>query len=216
VALIAFLHRPSFRHRAQSRAAVRVHRGANEFAERRRFGHDQRRDCGGIVGIVLSPSAALPGYDNSDIARLVLLAMTAAGTAVITAYCGRNGWMPLPGAQASRHRNAAVGGARPGRYRQSCCWIPTPAPKFINRAFSRHLRAARREGRQQAALHALMYHGRDTGAYELPEDNSPPSSPRDRDDASGIRRRSTSTSPTAMLRFSCTALPTGRMLSYTP
>jgi len=66
---------------------------------------------------------------------------------------------------------------------------------------------------------ALMYHGRDNGAYELPEDElahfiaqrtemmrSGDSTPININLADG-----------QVLRFSCTALPDGgRMLSYTP
>jgi hypothetical protein len=66
---------------------------------------------------------------------------------------------------------------------------------------------------------ALMYHGRDTGAYELPEEEL---------SAFIARRmemmRSGDSTPInvnladgQVLRFSCTALPDGgRMLSYTP
>ncbi len=64
-----------------------------------------------------------------------------------------------------------------------------------------------------------MYHGRDTGAYELPEDELAHFIAR----RTEMMRAGNSTpininlADGQVLRFSCTALPDGgRMLSYTP
>jgi diguanylate cyclase (GGDEF)-like protein len=90
--------------------------------------------------------------------------------------------------------------------------------QFINRAFRRMWRLSDSKADSRPAFVALMYHGRDTRAYEVPESEldayvaervaevkagNPP--PRDIRLTSG-----------EVLRFQCTALPSGgRVLSYT-
>ena len=90
---------------------------------------------------------------------------------------------------------------------------------FINRAFRDYFALPDQKANSQPPFIALMYHGRDTGAYEMPADEL----------NSFIARRmemmrSGDSTPIniklkdgQVLRFSCTALPDGgRMLSYTP
>jgi PAS domain-containing protein len=91
--------------------------------------------------------------------------------------------------------------------------------EFINRAFRGYFALPDEVADSQPPFIALMYHGRDTGAYELPEDQlthfiaartqlmrAGDSTPININLADG-----------QVLRFSCTALPDGgRMLSYTP
>jgi PAS domain-containing protein len=91
--------------------------------------------------------------------------------------------------------------------------------EFINRAFRDYFSLPDEKADSKPPFIALMYHGRDTGAYELPEEElsafiarrtemmrSGDSTPINIDLADG-----------RVLRFSCTALPDGgRMLSYTP
>ena len=91
--------------------------------------------------------------------------------------------------------------------------------EFINRAFRDYFALPDEQADSQPPFIALMYHGRDTGAYELPEDQLAhfiaartemmrvgDSTPININLADG-----------QVLRFSCTALPDGgRMLSYTP
>ena len=91
--------------------------------------------------------------------------------------------------------------------------------EFINRAFRDYFALPDEKADSKPPFIALMYHGRDTGAYELPEDElsafiaartemmrSGDSTPININLADG-----------QVLRFSCTALPDGgRMLSYTP
>jgi len=91
--------------------------------------------------------------------------------------------------------------------------------EFINRAFRDYFSLPDEKADSKPPFIALMYHGRDTGAYELPEDElaafiaertemmrSGDSTPININLADG-----------QVLRFSCTALPDGgRMLSYTP
>src|ERR1700729_2742801 len=91
--------------------------------------------------------------------------------------------------------------------------------EFINRAFRDYFSLPDRKADGKPPFIALMYHARDTGAYELPEEElssfialrtemmrAGDSTPINIDLADG-----------RVLRFSCTALPDGgRMLSYTP
>ncbi len=91
--------------------------------------------------------------------------------------------------------------------------------EFINRAFRDYFALPDEVADSQPPFIALMYHGRDTGAYELPEDQlahfiaartemmrTGDSTPININLADG-----------KVLRFCCTALPDGgRMLSYTP
>ena len=91
--------------------------------------------------------------------------------------------------------------------------------EFINRAFRDYFALPDEKADSKPPFIALMYHGRDTGAYELPEDElsafiaqrtemmrSGDSTPININLADG-----------QVLRFCCTALPDGgRMLSYTP
>jgi PAS domain-containing protein len=91
--------------------------------------------------------------------------------------------------------------------------------EFINRAFRDYFSLSDAKADSKPPFIALMYHGRDNGAYELPEDELSSfiaertemmrvgdSTPMEINLANG-----------EVLRFSCTALPDGgRMLSYTP
>jgi hypothetical protein len=148
----------------------------------------------GMVSTVIAVTAsalfflnhrATPGYDMSDLARMLLLAATAGATALIT-----------------------------GLLRQK--WIDTLAWQDKHHATADRLSAALD---QVDICIALMYHGRDTGAWQLPEDElsafiakrtemirTGDSTPININLADG-----------QVLRFVCTALPDGgRMLSYTP
>ena len=91
--------------------------------------------------------------------------------------------------------------------------------EFINRAFRDYFALPDAQADSKPPFIALMYHGRDTGAWQLPEDElnafiakrtemirTGDSTPINIDLADG-----------QVLRFICTALPDGgRMLSYTP
>lgn len=91
--------------------------------------------------------------------------------------------------------------------------------EFINRAFRDYFALPDHKADSKPPLIALMYHARDTHAYDLPEDEI---------DTFIARRieliRSGTTTPTTLrlssgrvLRLSCAVLPDGgRMLSYTP
>lgn len=91
--------------------------------------------------------------------------------------------------------------------------------EFINRAFRDYFALPDNKADSKPPLIALMYHARDTNAYDLPDDEV---------DAFIAKRieliRSGHTTPTTLrltngrvLRLGCAVLPDGgRMLSYTP
>jgi PAS domain-containing protein len=91
--------------------------------------------------------------------------------------------------------------------------------EFINRAFRRYFALSDEKADSKPPFIALMYHGRDTGAYEMPEEELSTFIAQ----RTEMMRVGDSTpininlSDGQVLRFSCTALPDGgRMLSYTP
>ena len=91
--------------------------------------------------------------------------------------------------------------------------------EFINRAFRDNFSLPDAKADSKPPFIALMYHGRDTGAYEMPEDElsafvAERSEMVRAGDATPINLNLANGE---VLRFSCTALPDGgRMLSYTP
>ncbi len=91
--------------------------------------------------------------------------------------------------------------------------------EFINRAFRRYFALPDDRADSKPPLIALMYHGRDTHAYELPDDEIDNfiarrvEMVRAGDSTPVIVRLSSG----LVLRLSCTVLPDGgRMLSFTP
>ena len=162
---------------------------------------------------------AMPGYDAHDIARMVLLALTAGGTALITGML-RQKWVDAFAAEQEYHATSARLAAALDQVDIGIVLLGADTrAEFINRAFRDYFALSDEQADSQPPFIALMYHGRDTGAYELPEDQlahfiaartammrAGDSTPINIDLADG-----------QVLRFSCTALPDGgRMLSYTP
>ena len=162
---------------------------------------------------------AAPGYDGSDLVRLLMLAITAAGTAGITGLLRKK----LTDAFALERRHHATAERLSAALDQVDIGIvlldADTRAEFINRAFRDYFALPDHKAESKPPFIALMYHGRDTGAYELPEEEL---------SAFIAERtemiRSGDSTPVninlrdgQVLRFSCTALPDGRrMLSYTP
>jgi PAS domain-containing protein len=162
---------------------------------------------------------ATSGDDTADLACLAMLAVTAAGTAVITGLLRKK----LMDAFARERTHPATADRLSAALDQVDIGIvlldSDTRAEFINRAFRDYFSLPDEKADSKPPFIALMYHGRDTGAYELPEEElsafiarrtemmrSGDSTPIDIDLADG-----------RVLRFSCTALPDGgRMLSYTP
>jgi PAS domain-containing protein len=162
---------------------------------------------------------AAPGYDMSDLARMLMLAITAAGTAVITGLL-RQKWIDAFASEQEHHATSARLAAALDQVDFGIGLLDADTrAEFINRAFRDIFSLSDQQADSKPPFIALMYHSRDTGAWELPEDElsafiaertemirSGDSMPININLADG-----------QVLRFSCTALPDGgRMLSYTP
>jgi PAS domain-containing protein len=162
---------------------------------------------------------ATPGYDTTDLARLSMLAMTAAATAAITGLL-RKRLMDAFTWERRHHATAERLSAALDQVDIGIVLLDSDTrAEFINRAFRDYFSLSDEKADSKPPLIALMYHGRDTRAFELPEEEL---------SAFIARRtemiRSGDSTPINLkladgqvLRFSCTALPDGgRMLSYTP
>jgi PAS domain-containing protein len=162
---------------------------------------------------------AAPGYDAHDIARMLLLALTAGGTAVITGML-RQKWIEAFAAEQEQHATAARLAAALDQVDIGIVLLNADTrAEFINRAFRDYFALPDDVADSQPPFIALMYHGRDTGAYELPEDQlahfiAARTQMMREGDSTPIN---INLADGQVLRFSCTALPDGgRMLSYTP
>jgi PAS domain-containing protein len=160
-----------------------------------------------------------PGYDTADLVRLSMLALTAIGTAAITGLL-RKKWMDAFAWERRHHATAERLSAALDQVDIGIVLLDADTrAEFINRAFRDYFSLPDEKADSKPPFIALMYHGRDTGAYEMPEEElnafiaartemmrSGDSTPININLAGG-----------EVLRFSCTALPDGgRMLSYTP
>ncbi len=162
---------------------------------------------------------ATPGYDAADLVRLLMLAMTAAGTAGVTGLLRKK----LMDTLAWERRHHATAERLSSALDQVDIGIvlldSDTRAEFINRAFRDYFALSDEKADSKPPFIALMYHGRDTGAYEMPEDELSAFIAR----RTEMMRSGDSTpininmADGQVLRFSCTALPDGgRMLSYTP
>src|SRR5207302_5988838 len=155
----------------------------------------------------------------SDLTRLLMLAATATGTAIITGLL-RQKWVDAFASEQEHHATAARLAAALDQVDIGIVLLDSDTrAEFINRAFRDYFSLSDQQADSKPPFIALMYHSRDTGAYELPEQEL---------NAFIARRtammRSGDQTPIninlrdgRVLRFSCTALPDGgRMLSYTP
>ncbi len=162
---------------------------------------------------------ATPGYDTSDLARMLLLAATATGTALITGLL-RQKWIDAFASEQEHHATAMRLSAALDQVDIGIVLLDSDTrAEFINRAFRHYFKLSDEQADSKPPFIALMYHGRDTGAYELPEDELSIFIAR----RTEMMRAGDSTpininlADGQVLRFSCTALPDGgRMLSYTP
>ena len=162
---------------------------------------------------------AMPGYDVSDLTRMGLLAATAVGTAVITGML-RQKWIDAFAWEQKHHATAMRLSAALDQVDIGIVLLDSDTrAEFINRAFRDYFALSDEQADAKPPFIALMYHGRDTGAYEMPADELNAFIARRME----MMRTGDSTPITInlrdgkVLRFSCTALPDGgRMLSYTP
>jgi PAS domain-containing protein len=162
---------------------------------------------------------AVPGYETTDLVRLAMLAITITGTAGITGLLRKRltdtvAWERKEHAAAKR-LSAALDQVDFGIVLLDA----DTRAQFINRAFRRYFALSDEKADSKPPFIALMYHGRDTGAWQIPE--------AELGDFIAERTklmRAGDQTPIhitlrdgQVLRFSCTVLPDGgRMLSYTP
>jgi PAS domain-containing protein len=162
---------------------------------------------------------ATPGYDTSDLVRLAMLALTAAGTAAITGLL-RQKWVDALAWERRHHATAARLSAALDRVDIGIVLLDSDTrAEFINRAFRDYFSLPDAKADARPPFIALMYHSRDTGAFELPQEELSAYIA----ERTEMIRSGDSTPITInlrdgqVLRFRCTALPDGgRMLSYTP
>jgi len=162
---------------------------------------------------------ASPGYQTSDLIRLAMLAVTAGATAAITGLL-RQQLMDSFAHERAEHATAQRLAAALDEVDIGIVLLDADTrAEFINRAFRTYFGLPDAKADSKPAFVALMYHGRDTGAFELPADELNAFIARRMEmmrigDSTPINIR---LKEGTVLRFSCTALAGGgRMLSYTP
>jgi PAS domain-containing protein len=159
------------------------------------------------------------GYETADLVRLLMLALTAIGTAGITGLL-RKRLIDAFNWERSDHATAERLSSALDQVDIGIVLLDSDTrAEFINRAFRDYFQLPDDKADSRPPFIALMYHGRDTGAYELPEEELNAFIAQRTD----LMRSGDSTpininlADGQVLRFSCTALPDGgRMLSYTP
>ena len=162
---------------------------------------------------------AMPGYDTADLVRMLMLTMTAAGTAAVAGLL-RKRWEDAFAWERRHHATAERLSAALDQVDIGIVLLDSDTrAEFINRAFRDYFALPDAKADSKPPFIALMYHGRDTGAYELPADELSAFIAR----RTEMMRSGDSTpininlADGQVLRFSCAALPDGgRMLSYTP
>ena len=162
---------------------------------------------------------AAPGYDMSDLARMLLLAATAGGTALITGLL-RQKWVDAFAWEKKHHATADRLSAALDQVDIGIVLLDAETrAEFINRAFRDYFAVPDDIADGKPPFVALMYHGRDTGAFELPEDELATFIAQRMEmvrigDATPIN---IALRNGEVLRFVCAVLPDGgRMLGYTP
>lgn len=167
----------------------------------------------------LSDYNATVDADGSIVLRLGLLTLTAGGTALITGLL-RLRTMNALGRERERHATAARLSTALNQTDIGIVMLDADTrAEFINRAFRNYFSLPDEKADSKPPFIALMYHGRDTGAYEMPQDELSHFIA----ERVGMVRAGDPTPINIklrngeVLRFICTALPDGgRMLSYAP
>ncbi|MDN5003779.1 PAS-domain containing protein [Bradyrhizobium sp. GCM10027634] len=160
---------------------------------------------------------AMPFQAAADL--IGLLAVTAFGTAGITGLM-RERLLDAFAAERHTHATAARLSAALDQVDIGIVLLDAETrAEFINRAFRDYFALPDDKADEKPPFIALMYHGRDTGAFELPEEELGVFIAQRMEmvrtgDATPIN---IALRNGEVLRFVCTALPDGgRMLSYTP
>ena len=161
----------------------------------------------------------LPGYDTADLARLSMLALTATATGAITGLL-RKRLVDALAWERTHHTTAERLAAALDQVDIGIVLLDADTrAEFINRAFRDYFALSDAKADSKPPFIALMYHGRDTGAWEMPEEEFAEFiAQRTRMMRAGDQTPiNINLRDGQVLRFSCAALPDGgRMLSYTP
>jgi PAS domain-containing protein len=169
--------------------------------------------------LIFAVRGAPIGVTASDLARFAMLGVAVVGTAILTGLLRKRlvdtlVWERHHHATAER-LSAALDQVDIG----IVLLDSNTRAEFINRAFRQYFALPDEKADSKPPFIALMYHGRDTGAWEMPEEELSDFIAR----RTELMRAGDSTPINInlrdgqVLRFSCTALPDGgRMLSYTP
>jgi PAS domain-containing protein len=162
---------------------------------------------------------ATPGYDTAGLIQLAMLSVAVGGTAVVTGLL-RQRWMETLARERLHHTTAERLSAALDLVDIGIVLLDAETrAEFINRAFRRYFSLPDAKADSRSPFIALMYHGRDTRAHALPEDELNTYVARRMEmvrtgDSTPINIK---LADGKVLRFSCTVLPDGgRMLSYTP
>jgi PAS domain-containing protein len=158
-------------------------------------------------------------FGSADLVRQAMLSVTVTGTAIITGLL-RKRLMDAFGWERKQHAAAERLSAALDQVEIGIVLLDADTrAEFINRAFRDYFALPDEKADSKPPFIALMHHGRDVRAWEMPEDEL------NEFIAQRIRlMRAGDQTPInielrngQVLRFSCTALPDGgRMLSYTP
>jgi PAS domain-containing protein len=159
------------------------------------------------------------GASAAGLTRLSMLAVAVIGTAILTGLL-RKRLVDTLVWERRHHATAARLSASLDQVDIGIVLLDSDTrAEFINRAFRQYFALSDEKADSKPPFIALMYHGRDTGAYEMPEEELSTFIA----ERTEMMRVGDSTpininlSDGQVLRFSCTALPDGgRMLSYTP
>ncbi len=172
-----------------------------------------------IIGTALFFFARHADFEAADLLRLAMLAVTVGATAALTGLL-RQQLMHAFAQERMEHAIAQRLAAALDEIDIGVVLLDADTrAEFINRAFRDYFALPDAKADSKPPFIALMYHGRDIGAFELPADQLNAyiarrmEMMRAGDETPIIVRLRDGTA----LRFSCTALPDGgRMLSYTP
>jgi PAS domain-containing protein len=159
------------------------------------------------------------GASASELTRLSMLAVAVIGTAILTGLL-RKRLVDTLVWERHHHATAERLSAALDQVDIGIVLLDSDTrAEFINQAFRQYFALSDEKADSKPPFIALMYHGRDIGAYEMPEEELSAFIA----ERTEMMRTGDSTpvninlSDGQVLRFSCTALPDGgRMLSYTP
>ena len=162
---------------------------------------------------------APPGYDGSDLVQLAMLSIAVGTTAALTGLL-RQRRLEAFSRERLHHATADRLSAALDHMNIGIVLLDADTrAEFINRAFRSYFSLPDEKADSRPPFVALMYHGRATRAYELPEDelNAYVARRMEMVRAGDSTPININLADGNVLRFSCTALPDGgRMLSYTP